>query len=912
MEVRNCLILTQYRESELYNDFIGKFYHFPANKDKNYLNQFSSLPIEFVYYEPENKGKGEGVFYGYGKIISSPFPDKREEGHCFVEISEYKPFSKPVYFKNDAGVILEKIHNKNCYNSFNSVRKIDQKFLDDICLDGGILLNIESDAHLIKVLGEQLIGSEKVGILELIKNSIDACASYCRVRIENVPELDKIDSNYYEYPNLTGPVIIVEDDGIGMSQDIIKNGWLRPASTIKTNIKEQLKRERENALISGSLAAYDALFKKLKKEHGRIPLGEKGVGRFATHRLGRLLELRTKTKDIDYELVLKIDWSKFDGIQSDFINLNSIGIALTREKISRDYGIRDSGTKLIIYGGKEGFHWDKPTIQDLNNSVLNLNSPDFKHKFDKNSSDFESFNAYLECPQIEDLQSDQVFSESIPNFTLDAIIDEFGYVDYDLRFKHPSDKVPSCEWNGKKFDLRLPEGDKGDYGYWYIDDEKRNPECGGFYIHLDVWYRKKEWIDLSNYTELIDYLDNYGGISIYRDRVLVLEAKLGSMYDWLELSKAHIKQGFRLSYRDLLGKIETEQKSNFNIIDKTSREGFIENQSYKDLAKLTETLINKILLPKYIEKRDDYSKLVKGIITDPKKLNDVARTGSLFFSNVGESDYPMDIDPYKFFQNLWDVAEERKGGLVNLSESMKQLQKSISMIEEVQDMFVEQAGFGISVAMSLHEINKITSNFYHGISDLLKSGDFNKVRLEDLKVTSQSLRSELKRLGPLRSIRNEEEIEFSIIRSLNFAYEVNKRKLNQDKIDFDILNPEEDFQICGRYSIINQVIGNLIDNSVYWIKYANRERKKIQVLLNNKYRTVIIGDSGSDINEIIRPNLFQPGYSLRIPPSGLGLFICKTYLNSLKGRIYETPVKDRILNLEGAQFTIDFSKTKEK
>ena len=40
MEERNCLILTQYRNDSDYNDFIGKYYHFPATDKKNYLNQF--------------------------------------------------------------------------------------------------------------------------------------------------------------------------------------------------------------------------------------------------------------------------------------------------------------------------------------------------------------------------------------------------------------------------------------------------------------------------------------------------------------------------------------------------------------------------------------------------------------------------------------------------------------------------------------------------------------------------------------------------------------------------------------------------------------------------------------------------------------------------------------------------------
>src|ERR1035437_10169540 len=215
---RNCLVLTQWKKISDYNDFVGRFYHFP----QKYLGQFKKLPMEFIYYEgPE---RGDGVYFGYGKITSPPMEDKREPGNYFVEISDYKPFAEPVSFKDETGKIRESASPH--YNAQNAVRKIDGELLDEICLDGKILLNFKADAHLITVLGEQLIASEKVGILELIKNSYDAAASYCRVRIESVPSLLALGKSEYLFPELLGPVIVIEDDGCGMTRDIIENGWL--------------------------------------------------------------------------------------------------------------------------------------------------------------------------------------------------------------------------------------------------------------------------------------------------------------------------------------------------------------------------------------------------------------------------------------------------------------------------------------------------------------------------------------------------------------------------------------------------------------------------------------------------------------------------------------------------------------
>ena len=75
---------------------------------------------------------------------------------------------------------------------------------------------------------------------------------------------------------------------------------------------------------------------------------------------------------------------------------------------------------------------------------------------------------------------------------------------------------------------------------------------------------------------------------------------------------------------------------------------------------------------------------------------------------------------------------------------------------------------------------------------------------------------------------------------------------------------------------------------------------------------ITIGDSGPGIDSAIRPYLFEAGYSMKVPPSGLGLYICKSYMQAMKGSIYETPSNNRINNLSGAQFTIDFTHVPSK
>lgn len=108
------------------------------------------------------------------------------------------------------------------------------------------LVNFKPRARLILQLGDQLIRNESMALLELVKNSYDAGASKVTVRMEDI-----------EAPDV-GKISII-DDGGGMNLDVVQNVWMQPGCDYK------LKQINE--------------IKGRKKYHGRIPIGEKGIGR---------------------------------------------------------------------------------------------------------------------------------------------------------------------------------------------------------------------------------------------------------------------------------------------------------------------------------------------------------------------------------------------------------------------------------------------------------------------------------------------------------------------------------------------------------------------------------------------------------------------------------------------------------
>jgi hypothetical protein len=404
-------------------------------------------------------------------------------------------------------------------------------------------------------------------------------------------------------------------------------------------------------------------------------------------------------------------------------------------------------------------------------------------------------------------------------------------------------------------------------------------------------------------------LQGFGGISIFRDGINIFPAEWGAETDWLGLKMRQLKQGYRMSYYSMIGNLEIDQVNNLELIDKTDREGLIKNRPYRDLSNLVKNIIIKIIEIQFRGKRDKFKELTGRIISDPKTLREYSVQSADVMHNLSEK-YPVIDDPYAIFDGFGN-AEQRKEKLINLERSLKELQKSLKLINEEKESLTELAGYGLSIAVAVHEITKITSNFYYGVNEMLKKKAIDITQLEELKNSSASLNTELKRLGPLRAIRSEPKVEFNISDAIKFVYEVFKRKFKKSGIDFEIIT-NDDFKIYARYGAVVQVLSNLFENSRYWLETVEKPGRKIEVKIDTKYRTVIIADSGPDIHVSMLPYLFKIGYSLKTPPSGLGLYICKYYMQDMKGDIVQTNSRERIPDMTGAQFTLEFKNAVQK
>src|SRR6266404_7037791 len=136
--------------------------------------------------------------------------------------------------------------------------------------ESGTVHKIRARSHLLQLLGEELIGDDRLAVFELVKNGYDADATNVRVEVNTSSARDQS--------------IVVEDSGTGMTLDDITGKWLELATD---------SRRKDRTL-------------RTTRFH-RLPLGEKGVGRIAPFNLGRFVNLTTRAGG-QPDFQIKINW----------------------------------------------------------------------------------------------------------------------------------------------------------------------------------------------------------------------------------------------------------------------------------------------------------------------------------------------------------------------------------------------------------------------------------------------------------------------------------------------------------------------------------------------------------------------------------------------------------------------------
>lgn len=186
----------------------------------------------------------------------------------------------------------------------------------------------QTEGRLLQELGERLVASPQVALVELIKNAYDADATRCQVILG---EKDK--------------VLVVEDDGQGMTFGQFETRWMRIATSNKVDSPRSRKFLRNLT-------------------------GQKGIGRFAVRSLGGLLQLHSVAYDrgrgCKTRLTAEFDWLELDAKSS----LNDAEIPYQLFEVPSSTPV---GTKLTILNLNNDAEFTKSSA--FRTSVLSIVSP---------------------------------------------------------------------------------------------------------------------------------------------------------------------------------------------------------------------------------------------------------------------------------------------------------------------------------------------------------------------------------------------------------------------------------------------------------------------------------------------------------------------------------------------------------
>ncbi len=418
-------------------------------------------------------------------------------------------------------------------------------------------LEFKPKARMLLQLGDQLIRSESIALLELVKNAYDANASFVTVTMKNLE-------------TARDGVIIIEDDGDGMDAEIIQNVWMQPGSDYKDKL-----------IKSGKI-----------DESQRVPIGGKGIGRFGVHKLGETIELVSKKKGFS-EIVLSFDWRDF---LEDKL-LKDIKIDFNENHEPQHFRDGRTGTKITIKDLKN--KWTRGTVRDLYRSINSLNPP---------FGAADPFKTYFKLDNQSWLKNLTKFDDVKSHALYDAEAVIVGSKIKELTYKFtPWDTMEKLNPREvTRNDIKLVED--------VIDEKTRKKKqvtidlsthkIGPIKFRLLIFDRSSKILSLglADKKGFKEYLDANGGVRVFRNDIRVYDYGEPDN-DWLRLDMMRVNQpGKTISNNLIIGAVNLSLNESVDLEEKTNREGFVENNAYRKFVAAIRFTIDKILTERNSDK----------------------------------------------------------------------------------------------------------------------------------------------------------------------------------------------------------------------------------------------------------------------------------------------------------------------
>jgi len=740
-------------------------------------------------------------------------------------------------------------------------------------------LTIRPYARLLTMLGDQLIKNEQIAVTELMKNSYDADADWVKVSFENFGKDYKIQDDSR---------IVIEDNGRGMTHDVITNAWMNPATPNKftKDVNEQ------------------------RTPCGRVIQGEKGIGRFAMLKLGKTIEMVTRPegKDVEYKLVF--DFNKYD---DDF---------LTEDDKEKEIFLDDLGFELeentpSVFVSR-GISFGNRTFSGSLNAkgtrivISNLRGAWSEKKFKSLSDSFERFGGMFGSREQESAEETKYKAFTIGLFyngeyllnekrteTLASLTEQKAVLSVENGVYDNVNQELRFTLNGLPRTLSLDDpfikGLRVFRDRFLLEDKISYREVSNFGPFAFEFYI----FDFMAKAESRYFLNDEQKDLVKEHRVYLLRDGIrvqpygDPTDDWLmiDMDRGTISASSNFSNDQIVGRVNITKANNTHLKDKTNREGLIDDGYFtQDFICVIKTLLAYLRKTAYKHYQENQKK--KDSIEKQRK--DAVK---------------------KAIETLTEQFSDNKTASTLITQLKSSYENEKHYLLERAERTESLAAVGLSVETTSHDIMLMMNRGLDSLSNLMKDsmsdnfdfsvlpGELQKLygifsyvgnQLQDMQQLFVSAKQRRKR------IRVKDLLD-KVIRLYSNIMHRNGIEVKVDIIGSPLV------AVCTDADLL-QLLINLFDNSVYWLTVTGKPKKNILVTLDGNAQQMLFSDDGCGVLEDDEPYIFDAFYSGKGEEGkGLGLYISKKAMerNDYTIRLAEFSDEKKLV---GANFVIPFVK----
>lgn len=625
--------------------------------------------------------------------------------------------------------------------------------------------------------------------------------------------------------------LVVEDNGHGMDLDTVLGTWFEPGTVSKKRTEHSPR--------------------------GRIYQGAKGIGRFASARLARSLYLESRTSPESVGVTVLFDWGAFD----DESYLDQVEVAW-EERDSLDL---QQGTRLTLDGLRK--HWTDEDYGELHSRLSRLISP-----FEEVTDFSIELHVQGHAELSGEVQPPPLLAQ--PRYQLNGTVDANGIFDGQLRYE--GDLVK--EYKRRKL------GGTGEV-----------PRCGPFSIEIRAWDRDREGLDPlatrlnQSIMEVRRTLNDYSGVSIYRDGFRVYPyGQRGN--DWLNLDNRSRQNPVQnLANNQIVAAIKISRDTNPGLRDRSTREGLVLNESYRELQDWFIVVLKEIESFRYQVR--------------PRRQKDTSR------------------EPLFEAFDISDTANQARAALGEnhevstlITQMERRVTEGVDRVQEVFSRLLMSAGLGQMVDIVIHEIGAPIGKINRQVDVLERrvSASHDEKLVQSVVPMLTSIRGWLEqvhtlrqRLDPQTAGRRGRATSFNVEDEVMDTFRLYDALLSGQHISWYIEGPPEPVQVFMARSALSQVLANLVDNAIYWlIRSKGRGNGGIIHATIGQLVSgfvVTVSDDGPGVPEEDRSEIFEPYFSRKPNGIGLGLYIARLVIEPYGRLVYND-----VGQLGGASFEAIF------